>query len=185
MIDEILLEAEDHMGKSLNATRTDFSHVRAGRASTTLLDGIRVDYYGTPTPINQVANLATPEPRLITIAPWEKTMIPEIEKAIQAANLGVNPVNDGNVIRIPIPALTEERRGELARQVKDLAEQGRVAVRNVRRGGIDKARQAQKAQDITEDDLKLLSNKIQKLTDRFIGDIDEALEAKISEIMEV
>ncbi len=185
MIDELLRDTEDRMGKSCKATEQEFNQIRAGRASTALLDTIRVDYYGTPTPLNQVASLAVPEARLLTVSPWEKNMLPVIEKAVLAANLGLTPGNDGNVIRIPIPALTEERRKDLVKRVKQLAEEGRVAIRNVRRHSIDGAKQAQKGQEITEDDLKRVGESIQKLTDRFIGEVDASLEKKIAEIMEV
>lgn len=185
MIDELLMDIEDRMSKSQQATQTEFTRIRAGRANAAILDGIRVDYYGTPTPLNQVAGLATPEPRLITISPWEKPMVQEIEKAIQASDLGLNPVSDGNIIRIPIPPLTEETRKDLVKRVKSMAEEGRVAIRNIRRGGIDKAKKAQKVSDITEDDLKLVSDKIQKLTDKFVEEVDKSLDAKVQEIMEV
>ncbi|MBN2171397.1 MAG: ribosome recycling factor [Candidatus Krumholzibacteriota bacterium] len=185
MIDELISDVEERMGKTLRSTEADFSHIRAGRATTALLDSVKVDYYGTPTPLNQVASVAAPEPRLLTVSPWEKNMVPVVEKAILAANLGLTPASDGNVVRIPIPQLSEERRKELVKQVKGLAEDGRVAIRNVRRGGIEQAKQAQKSQDITEDDLKRISDQIQKLTDQYIQDIEGALEKKITEIMEV
>ncbi len=185
MIDELIGDVETRMNKSCKATEQEFSQIRAGRASTALLDSIRVDYYGTPTALNQVASLAVPEARLITLSPWEKNMLPIIEKAIMAANIGLTPSNDGNIIRIPIPPLNEERRKELSKRVKQLAEEGRIAVRNVRRGGIESAKTAQKGQDMTEDDLKRVSDQIQKLTDKFVGEIDVALEKKIAEIMEV
>ncbi len=185
MIDGLLVDIETRMGKTASNTQQEFMQIRAGRASTALLDSIRVDYYGTPTPVNQVATVAVPEARLITVSPWEKNMLPIVEKAILAANIGLTPNNDGNVIRINIPSLTEERRKELVKRVKQLAEEGRVAVRNVRRNGIEQAKQSQKDQGITEDDLKRFSDRVQKLTDRFIGDIDAHLEQKITEIMEV
>ncbi len=185
MIDALLKDVEARMGKSCKATEQEFSQIRAGRASTALLDSIKVDYYGTPTQLNQVASVAVPEARLLTVSPWEKTMLPIIEKAIMAANIGLTPGNDGNVIRIPIPPLTEERRKDLVKRVKQLAEEGRVAIRNVRRGGIDQAKAAEKTSDITEDDLKKVGDRIQKLTDRFITDLDKVLESKIAEIMEV
>lgn len=185
MIDELLADVEERMGKTLRSTESDFSHIRAGRATTALLDSVKVDYYGSMTPLNQVASVAAPEPRLLTVSPWEKNMVPVVEKAILAANLGLTPASDGNVVRIPIPPLSEERRKELVKQVKGLAEEGRVAVRNVRRSGIEQAKQAQKSQDMTEDDLKRVSDQIQKLTDQYVADIDVALEKKITEIMEV
>ncbi len=185
MTDALLADVEERMGKSVTNTEQEFMQIRAGRASTALLDSIRVDYYGTATPLNQVATLAVPEARLITVSPWEKNMLPIIEKAILAANIGLTPNNDGNVIRINIPALTEERRLELVKRVKQLAEEGRVAVRNVRRSGIETSKQQQKDQEITEDDVKRLGDQIQKLTDTGVGQIDEALEKKIAEIMEI
>jgi ribosome recycling factor len=185
MIDVILKDTEERMDKSCKATEQEFRQVRAGRATTALLDSIRVDYYGTPTPLNQVASLSVPEPRLLTVAPWEKQLLGDVAKAIQAANIGLTPNNDGNVIRIPIPPLTEERRKDLVKRVKQLAEEGRVAIRNVRRSGIDQAKQGEKASEITEDDLKRVGDQIQKLTDKFIADLDGVLERKIEEIMEV
>lgn len=185
MMDMMLQDIETRMGKTVQNTEQEFSQVRAGRASTALLDSIRVDYYGTPTPLNQAATVAVPEARLLTVSPWEKSMLPVIEKAILAANIGLTPNNDGNVIRINIPALTEDRRKELVKRVKQLAEEGRVAVRNVRRSGLEQGKQAQKDQELTEDDVKRLGDQVQKLTDRFVAAIDEALDKKITEIMEV
>ncbi len=185
MMDTMLQDIESRMNKSVLNTEGEFAQVRAGRASTALLDSIRVDYYGTPTPLNQVATMAVPEARLMTVSPWEKNMLPIIEKAIMAANIGLTPNNDGNVLRINIPALTEERRLELVKRVKQLAEEGRVAVRNVRRSGIETSKQQQKDQEITEDDVKRLGDQIQKRTDLGVGKIDSALEKKIAEIMEV
>jgi ribosome recycling factor len=185
MSSPLLAEIEERMSKAARSTEHEFGQVRAGRASTALLDGIRVDYYGTPSPLNQVATLAAPEARLITISPWEKKMLGAIEKAILAANIGLTPQNDGNVLRINIPALTEERRKDLVKRVKALAEEGRVAVRNVRRAGIEQAKQQEKEQSLTEDELKRATDGIQKLTDRFVAEIDAALEKKITEIMEV
>jgi ribosome recycling factor len=185
MIEELISDVELRMSKSCRSTEQEFSQIRAGRASTALLDSIRVDYYGTPTALNQVASLAIPEARLITLSPWEKNMLPIIEKAIMAANIGLTPSNDGNIIRIPIPPLNEERRKELSKRVKQLAEEGRVAVRNVRRHGLEQGKTSQKSQEISEDDLKRLSDRIQKLTDKFIDEIDAALVKKIAEIMEV
>jgi len=185
MIDALLADVEMRMSKSHQATQTEFTHIRAGRANTAILDGIRVDYYGTPTPLNQVAGLATPEPRLITISPWEKSMVQEIEKAIQASDLGLNPASDGNILRIPIPPLTEETRKDLVKRVKALAEDGRVAIRNIRRGGIEEAKKMQKGKEITEDDLKSVTDKIQKLTDRFVEEVEKSLDAKVREIMEI
>jgi ribosome recycling factor len=183
MTDALLTDVEERMSKSVSNTEQEFTQIRAGRASTALLDSIRVDYYGTPTPLNQVATMAVPEARLLTVSPWEKNMLPIIEKAILAANIGLTPNSDGNVLRINIPALTEERRLELVKRVKQLAEEGRVAVRNVRRSGIETSKQ--KDQEFTEDDVKRLGDQIQKLTDKGVGKIDSALEKKIAEIMEI
>jgi ribosome recycling factor len=185
MLDALLKDTEERMAKSHHATQNEFSRIRAGRANTAILEGIRVDYYGTPTPLNQVAGLATPEPRLITISPWEKNMVPLVEKAIQASDLGLSPLCDGNIIRIPIPPLTEETRKDLVKRIKALAEEGRVAIRNVRRAGLEDARKMEKSKDISEDDLKLVGEKIQKLTDRFVAEVDKSLEGKTREIMEV
>ena len=185
MIEKLIDDVDLRMAKSCKSTEQEFSQIRAGRASTALLDSIRVDYYGTPTPVNQVASLSIPEARLITLSPWEKNMLPVIEKAIHAANIGLTPSSDGNIIRIPIPPLNEERRRDLSKRVKQLAEEGRVAVRNIRRQGNEQAKSSQKEQEITEDDVKRVGDLIQKLTDRYIGEIDAAMEKKIAEIMEV
>ncbi len=185
MDNELLVDVEERMSKTVRSTEHEFSQIRAGRASTNLLDGIRVDYYGTPSPLNQVATLAVPEARLITVSPWEKKMLGAIEKAILAANIGLTPQNDGSVLRINIPTLTEERRKDLVKRVKQLAEEGRVAVRNVRRAGIEQAKQQEKEQTLSEDELKRATDGIQKLTDRFVAEIDSALEKRVAEIMEV
>lgn len=185
MDNELLADIEERMSKTVRSTEHEFSQIRAGRANIALLDGIRVDYYGTPSPLNQVATLAVPEARLITVSPWEKKMLGAIEKAIMAANIGLTPQNDGNVLRINIPALTEDRRKELVKRVKQLAEEGRVAVRNVRRAGIEQAKQQEKDQTLSEDELKRATDGIQKLTDRFAAEIDSALEKRVAEIMEV
>jgi len=159
--------------------------VRTGRASFSLLDGVKVDYYGTPTPLQQVGTLSVPESRLITITPWDSKMIGPIEKAIQGAGLGLNPSSDGKVVRIPIPPLTEERRKELAKVVRKMAEEARVAVRNVRREGIEKLKEKEKKKEIPEDAVKRGQERIQKETDAFIRKIDDILKAKEQEILEV
>ncbi len=178
-------EARKAMEKALEALQRNFSRVRTGRASLSLLDGIRVEYYGTPTPLNQVASLSIPEPRLIAIQPWDKSLIPAIEKAILQSQLDLNPTSDGNIIRIPIPKLTEERRKELVKVVKGMAEEGRVAVRNARRDANAKLERLKKDKAISEDDLRRYKEEVQKLTDEYVGKVDELLKKKEAEILEV
>ncbi|NIA14146.1 MAG: ribosome recycling factor [Nitrospiraceae bacterium] len=178
-------EAKDKMGKSLDSFKQELTHIRTGRASAGLLEGIEVDVYGTKMKINQLANVTTPEARLLAIAPWDKTQITAIEKAIMASPLDITPSNDGNLIRIPFPPLTEERRKDLVKLVGKTAEEAKVAVRNIRRHAVESVKKAQKAGDIPEDDAHKLTNDIQKLTDDSCGQIDEALKAKEAEIMEV
>jgi ribosome recycling factor len=178
-------DTEEKMKKSCEAVRHELSKLRSGRATTTLLDGVKVDYYGTPTPLNQVGNVSAPEARLLTIQPWDKSMISAIEKAILEAGLGLNPQNDGTLIRIPIPALNEERRKELVKLSKKYAEDGRVAVRNVRRDANEHIKKAEKNHEVSEDDSKTAQDKIQKMTDLYIKKIDEMLVLKEKEIMEV
>ena len=182
---ELLDEARADMEKVVEAFRKRLSHIRTGRASVSLLDGIRVDYYGTPTPLNQVASLAAPEPRLITISPWEKSMLGPIEKEILKSGLGLTPQNDGKIIRIPIPELSGERRKELIRLVNKEGEAGRVAIRNVRREYNETIRMMEKDKELSEDDARRLQNKIQELTDEFIEKLDEVVEAKRKEIQEI
>ncbi len=185
MIEEILEEAERKMKKALEATAEEFSTIRTGRASAALLNRINVNYYGQPTPLKQVSSISVPEPSMLLIAPYDKSILGEIDKAIMQSGLGLNPMNDGNVIRLPIPKLTEERRKELAKVVKARAEDGRVAVRNVRRDAIEELRHQEKQSDITEDDLRHGQDQAQKLTDRFVEEIDAMLKAKEKELMEV
>ncbi len=186
MIDEIIAETREHMELSMDALRHDLATIRTGRASVNLLDSIRVDYYGTQTPLNQVANLSVPEPRLILIKPWEQNLIPDIEKAIRsAASLGLNPGNDGTVIRVPIPELTEERRREITKVARHRAEEGRVAVRHGRREGLDLLAEAKKEGEVSEDEARHAQDNIQKLTDDYIGQVDGVITAKEREIMEV
>jgi ribosome recycling factor len=173
------------MEKSLGGLRGELSKVRTGRASTSLLDDIRVDYYGTSTPLNQVATLGVPESRLITISPWDASVIPVIEKAIIAANLGLTPSNDGKLIRLPIPALTEERRREMVKLVKKYGEESKISVRHVRREALDEIKGLEKDKKITEDDYKHLEKEIQKLTDSYVAQIDQSLAHKEKEVMEV
>jgi ribosome recycling factor len=173
------------MKKTVEHMRDDFSSVRTGRASASLLNRVMVDYYGAPTPLNQIASIAVPEPTLLVVSPYDKSAIEDVEKAIQQSDLGLNPVNDGNVIRLPIPKLTEERRKELTRLVRSKAEEGRVAVRNVRRDAIEDLRAFEKDGEITKDDLHRGQEEAQKLTDRYVGEMDEMLKVKEKELMEV
>ncbi|MBI5905779.1 MAG: ribosome recycling factor [Deltaproteobacteria bacterium] len=173
------------MERSIDAFRKELGKVRTGRASFSLLDGVKVDYYGTPTPLQQVGTLSVPESRLITITPWDSKMIGPIEKAIQGSGLGLNPASDGKVVRIPIPPLTEERRRELAKMVRKMAEDARVAVRNVRREAIERLKEREKKKEISEDDVKRGQDRIQKETDAHVKKVDDILKAKEQEIMEV
>lgn len=183
MIDEILLELEDKMDKALSSLKHHLTKVRTGRASANVLDGVTVDYYGAPTPIAQVGNVSTPEARLLQIQPFDKTMIGDIEKAILGANLGLTPSNDGNLIRIPFPALTEERRKEQVKDVKKHGEDAKIAMRNARRDKNDEVKKAEKAKEISEDDSKKFQDQIQKVTDKHVAKVDEIMEAKEKEIL--
>jgi ribosome recycling factor len=178
-------DTEEKMKKTIEAIRHELAKLRSGRATTSLLDGIKIDYYGTPTPLSQVANVAAPESRMLTVQPWDKTMVAPIEKAIMAANLGLNPANDGHLIRIPIPQLNEERRKELVKLGKKYAEDGRIAIRNVRREANEHIKKAEKNHEVSEDDSKHDQEKIQKMTDDYIQKIDEMIVQKEKEIMEV
>jgi ribosome recycling factor len=185
MVDDLFHDAEHKMERSLAALRKDLSRIRTGRASLALLEGITVDYYGTPTPLNQVATLAVPESRLITIQPWDKAQLGLIEKSIQRSDLGLTPVNDGKIIRLAIPPLTAERRKDLVKQVKKIGEEAKIALRNVRREGNDALREREKAKQISEDDWRRSQEQMQKLTDRYITQVDDILSAKEHEILEV
>ncbi len=176
---------DEKMGKSVDSLKEEYSTIRAGRANPHLLDKLRVDYYGTPSPIQSVANISVPEARVIQIQPWEAKMIKEIEKAILASDLGLTPSNDGKVIRLVFPELTEERRKELAKDVKKKAESTKVAVRNIRRDANDVIKKAEKAGEISEDEQKDIEEEIQKMTDKYIDLIDKEAEAKSKEIMTV
>ena len=176
---------EDKMEKSLDVLLDEYASIRAGRANPHVLDRLRIDYYGTPTPIQQVGNVTVPEARMIVIQPWEKSLLKEIEKAILVSDLGINPTNDGNVIRLVFPELTEERRKDLAKDVKKKGEGAKVAIRNIRRDAMDSIKKMEKAGDISEDDLKQGEEKIQKITDKMIEKVDKAIETKIKEIMTV
>lgn len=185
MVEEILQDAERRMKQAIDAMLHDFQTYRTGRASPMLLDRIKVDYYGVETPVNQVANIATPEPRQLMITPFEKNMLSVIEKAIQKSDLGINPSNDGSSIRLNFPQMTEERRKELVKQVHARAEQGCVAVRNVRRDAIEHLKAMEKKKEISEDDLKGLETKVQKLTDKYVEEAHEQQRKKDAELMEV
>lgn len=176
---------EEKMEKSIDSMLSDFATIRAGRANPHVLDKIKVDYYGTPTPIQQVGNISVPEARMILIQPWEKSLIKAIEKAIQTSDLGINPSNDGSVIRLVFPELTEERRKELSKDVKKKGEETKVAVRNIRRDANDTFKKMEKADEISEDDLKDAEEKVQKMTDKAIEKIDKAVENKTKEILTV
>jgi len=183
--DDILLDTEEKMSRTLDFLQEQFSGVRTGKASPALVENVKADYYGTPTRIREIAGISTPEPRLIVINSYDPTALPEIEKAILAANLGVTPVNDGRVIRIPIPELNEERRGDLTKVARRMAEEARVAVRNVRRDANEQIKGLQKSSKISEDDREEALKETQKSTDEYTGKIDEALRVKEAEIMEV
>ena len=184
-MDDRLVMFEDKMGKSLANLEEEFAGIRAGRANPHVLDKLRVDYYGTPSPIQSVANVSVPEPRMIQIQPWEASMVKEIEKAILSSDLGINPTNDGKLIRLVFPELTEERRKELAKDIKKKGEGAKVAVRNIRRDAMDHFKKVGKAEDISEDEIKDLEDKIQKLTDSYVAKIDKAVEAKSQAILTV
>ena len=178
-------EIEARMDKTIDVLKQNLSEVRAGRANPAILNKVTVSYYGTPTPINQVAGISVPEARLIMIQPWDASILKDIEKAILAADIGINPNNDGKVIRLAFPELTEERRKELVKEIKKMAEESKVAIRSSRRDGIDRAKAMQKNSEITEDDLKSAEDTIQKLTDKKIDEIDKILADKEKEILTV
>ena len=182
-MDERLQIFQDKMEKSLANLNEEFAGIRAGRANPHVLDKLRVDYYGTPSPIQSVANVSVPEPRMIQIQPWEASMVKEIEKAILSSDLGINPTNDGKLIRLVFPELTEERRKELAKDIKKKG--AKVAVRNIRRDAMDHFKKVGKAEDISEDEIKDLEDGIQKLTDQYVAQIDKAVDAKSDEILTV
>jgi ribosome recycling factor len=184
-MDERLVTYEDKMKKSYNNLLEEFAGVRAGRANPHVLDKLRVDYYGTPTPIQQVANVNVPEPRMIQIQPWEPSMVREIEKAILTSDLGLNPTNDGKMIRLLFPELTEERRKDLVKDIKKKGENAKVAIRNIRRDANDSFKKLSKSSDVSEDEIKELEDAAQKLTDKYIAEIDKAIETKSKEIMTV
>ena len=181
----LLKSLEEKMSKTVSVLNNEYSALRAGRASAAVLDKVRVDYYGTPTPVNQMAAISVSEARILTIQPWDASSLGAIEKAILASEIGINPQNDGKIIRLVFPQLTEERRKELGKDVKKMAEDSKVAIRSIRRDGIDKAKKMQKDSEITEDDLKNAEKKIQDITDKFTKEIDKLAEAKEKDIMEI
>ena len=184
-MESLVKDTSGKMARSIEAFRKELGKIRTGRASFSLLEGIRVDYYGTLTPLQQVGTLSVPESRLITVTPWDAKMVGPIEKAIQSGGLGLNPSSDGKVVRIPIPPLTEERRKDLVKVVRKMAEDARIAVRNIRREGIERIKEREKKKEISEDEMKRWQDRIQKETDSFIRKIDEILKSKEQEIMEV
>lgn len=184
MVKEIISSAEGNMKKSVDVVRKEFASLRAGRATPSLLDKISVSYYGTPTPINQLANISVPEARMLVIQPWDKSAIPEIEKALMKSDIGITPSSDGTVIRLAVPQLTQERRVELVKVIKKKAEEGRVAIRNIRRDANESLKAKQK-NGAPEDEVKRGQDELQKLTDKYIKEIDETVKAKEQEIMQV
>ncbi|KLU64758.1 MULTISPECIES: ribosome recycling factor [Desulfosporosinus] len=185
MISEVIKDAEERMRKGVDALRKEYGSIRAGRANPNVLDKVTVEYYGAPTPINQLANVSAPEPRLLVIQPWDRSVLPAIEKAILKSDLGLNPSSDGSVIRLLIPQLTAERRAEIVKKVKKEAEDARVAVRNVRRDVNDKLKKLEKDHEASEDEVKRAQDEVQKITDRIIKEIEHVMETKESEITEV
>jgi len=185
MLEDVIKDFKGRVEKTLEDLRRELAKVRTGRANASMLDGVRVPYYGTPTPLSGVASLSVPEPRLITIKPWDKTVIKDIEKAIREANLGFNPMNDGEIIRIPIPPLTEERRKDLAKQVKSKGEDHKVAIRNERRDANEMLKELLKGKKISEDDVKRGNERVQKETDAGVTKVDEIVQKKEKEVMEV
>jgi ribosome recycling factor len=185
MTKDVLAAMKAHMEKTVDSLRKEYQKVRTGRASTAILEDIKVMYYDTPTPINQVAQIAVPEARIITIQPWEAKLISIIEKAILNANIGLTPTNDGKLIRLSLPALTEERRKEIVKQLKKMAEEGKIALRNIRRDSIDSLKKLEKDKKISEDDLKRAEKEVQDMTNSFVVKVDEVFAAKEKEVMEV
>ena len=182
---EIINQCEQKMQKSIEALKKDFATIRTGKANPAILNGITVEYYGSPMPINQIASVSAPEPQMILIKPYDKSILKAIEKAIQTSELGFNPQNDGDVVRIPIPALTEQTRKDLVKQAKKIAEENKVAIRNIRRDGMDQLKKLEKDSLISEDDLKRRSDELQKVTDKYIETIDKSAAEKEKDIMSI
>lgn len=185
MVDEILKSAKISMKKSIENLHRELAGVRTGKANPALLDVVRVSYYGQQVPLKQIASITTPDPRTIAVQPWDKSLVPEVEKAILASELGLNPQSDGTLIRLPIPPLTEERRKDLVKMVKRLAEETRIAIRNIRRDANEKIKKLEKEHEISEDEMHSRQEKVQELTDEFTEEVDRIVEAKEKEIMEI
>lgn len=185
MVDDIIQDTEENMTKAVEAYKRELSKVRTGRANLALLDGVKVEYYGTPTPLGQVATLNVADAKLITVKPWDKSMIPVIEKAVRAADLGINPVADAEMVRLPVPPLTQERRKDLVKRIKKMAEDARVAVRSARRDGNELLKDGEKSKDISEDESKAGQKRIQDLTDKYVKQVDEVTANKEKEVLEV
>jgi ribosome recycling factor len=185
MVSDVLKDLQANLDKGIDALKKDLGKVRTGRANVAILDGLRVDYYGTPTPLNQVSSVSAPDPRLITIKPWEKSLIPEIEKVIRSSQLGLNPSSDGEIVRLPMPPLTEERRKDLVKMVKKMAEDSKVALRNARRDANEMLKEFLKDKDITEDEEKAGLKKVQEATDAAVTKVDDVVAKKDKEIMEI
>jgi ribosome recycling factor len=185
MIDDIQADADERMGKTLESLQTAFARIRTGRANPSLLDGIEVPYYGTDTPLNQVASISVEDARTLVISPWEKKLVPEIERAILKSDLGITPNSTSELIRVPLPALTEENRRDLAKHARQEAEQARVAIRNIRRDAIGDIRELVKEKEVAEDDAHRAEEAIQKLTDKRVAEVDKALEAKEADLMAI
>jgi ribosome recycling factor len=185
MLKEIYRDSENRMNKSLEALARELTGIRTGKASTNILDGIKVDYYGTPTPLKQIASITAPDPKMLIVQPWEKNMVGEIVKAIQKADLGLNPISESGVVRLPIPPLNEERRRDMVKLVKKFGEDAKVSIRNIRRDSIEALKKAEKEVKITEDELHQGQKHLQDATDSHINKIDKMIEAKESEVMEV
>lgn len=184
-MDQVKSVLDEQMSKAIKSLQREFTKVRTGRANANILDGVSVDYYGSPTPVKQLGQVSTPEARLLQIQPFDKTILGEIEKSIINANLGVTPSNDGNFIRIQFPALTEEKRKDLVKEVKKMGEDAKIAIRNARRDQNEVVKKAEKNKEISEDDLKKFQDEIQKVTDKYVGDVDKTVEAKEKELLTV
>ncbi len=185
MVDKIIKSADEKMRKAIQAARHDFGTMRAGRATPALLERVMVDYYGTPTPVSQVGSVSVPDASMLIIQPWDKSILGDIEKAIFKSDLGLTPSNDGEVIRLPIPQLTEERRFELLKVVKGMAEEGRVSMRNIRRDANDHLKKEEKNHEMSEDDLHRGQDRVQKMTDKYVAELDHMLEVKEQDLLEV
>jgi len=185
MLNKIYAETEDKMKKAIDAVGRELAQVRTGKASPKLLEGVKVDYYGVPTPLKQIATINAPDPKQLVVQPWEKNLVSEIVKAVQKADLGLNPIAEAGIVRVPVPPLNEERRRDMVRLVKKLGEEGKIAIRNIRRDANERMKQAKNDAQITEDDLEKGQKKIQDFTDKYISQLEDILKAKELEVMEV